>query len=222
MITLPLLFIAALYAALLIWVGRKLKTWPTRIVVLLVLLSPVIYGVGSYQYVHYRHEQDCAREGGLKVLIQPEKADRIRLDADHFDEAHARGLLYRHSPDLVMVEAWDGNYTAKGKTGYFAYAPDVATTALTNKERKYIKTPLVEPTEGLYVLSESSPLVDEVKTTTWTLSRNGQVYATWTMFYHFWSRNSAMNIGWQCFGPGSSEWKEKLSPFDALTALILK
>lgn len=219
MITIPLLFIAALFVVLLVWVGRKLQTWPTRIALLLVLLSPVIYAVGSYQYVHYRHEQDCAREGGLKVLIQPEKVDRIRLVTDSNGEYSAEFLLQRLYPRLLVVEAWDGHYTGKGKkTGYFAYTLDPATTSLPQKDWKLIKTPLAAPTEGLYVLSESSQLVNEIEKTTTTLSRNDESIATWTMFDHYWSRNSLMNIDWRCYYPG----KTTKSPDWTLSELILK
>lgn len=221
MITLPLLFIAALYAALLIWVGRKLKTWPTCIAVLLVLLSPVIYGVGSYQYVHYQHEQDCAREGGLKVRIQPEKADRIRVGgADYYGgDYEANFLLRNFYPKLLVVEAWDGKFAGNGqKTGYFAYTPDPATTPLPKKDWKFIKTPLAAPTEGLYVLDRTEQLVNEIEKTTWSLSRNQQTYVTWTMFYHFWSRNGAMNIGWRCSYPDERTKDSQLT----LLELILK
>ncbi len=222
MITMILLPIVALYVALLIWAIRKLKTWAGRSAVLLLLLSPVIYMVGSYQYVHYRHDQDCSREGGLKVFIQPEGSDRVRLDADHYDESYARGLLRRHSMSLVLVEAWDGHYNGQGqKTGYFAYVLDPATLALPNKDWKFIKTPIAPPNSDLYVISESARIESNLDTTTWKLSRNGRVFATWTMLYHYWSKNGAVNIGWQCFGPSSSDWK-KSGPIDTLTALLFK
>jgi hypothetical protein len=156
MITIPLLILATLYFVLLVWVGYKLKSWPTRIAVLLVMLSPFIYWVGSYQYVQYEHKQACAREGGLKVFIPPEKADRIRLDADTYGSG-AEGLLHKFSPKLAVVEAWDGKYNGQGKkTGYFAYSPDPTTTALPKKDWKFNKVPLPEPTAGLYVLKGGS------------------------------------------------------------------
>lgn len=201
MITLPLLLIAALYLALVVWIVRKFDTWLARIVVVLVLLSPVIYWVGGYQYVHYRHELDCAREGGLKVIIQPEKVDRVQLDADSFGAAgYAEFLLRAYAPELAVVEAWDGEYTGKGKkTGYFAYTIDPATASLPKKNWRFIKTPLAAPTDGLYVISKTSEWTDEISKTQTALSRNGKVYASWSEFYHYWSRNGVMNIGWQCF-----------------------
>lgn len=203
MITMILLPILALYIALLIWAGRKIKRWPGRIAGLLVLLSPVIYWIGSYQYVQYRHEQDCAREGGLRVFIQPEKTDRIRLDMNSYGaDDHAEFLLKNLYPKLVVVEAWDGKSTGDGRSGYFSYSIDAVTVALPKKDWKYIKKPLAEPTVGLYVLSESSQFKNEIEKTTTVLSRNGNTVASWTKFYHYWSRNGAMNIGWRCFYSG--------------------
>lgn len=220
MITMPLMVIAILYLVLLVWVGYKLKSWPTRIAVLLLMLSPFIYWVGSYQYIQYEHKQACAREGGLKVFIEPEKADRVRLDMDSLGGAdRAEFLLEKVSPKLAAVEAWDGNYNGKGqKTGYFTFSLDPATTTLPPKAWKFVKTPLVAPAADLYVLSESTSLTDAIEKTTTTLSRNGQQIATWTKFYHYWSRNGAMNIGWRCF---YSE-KQTKDPTWTLSELILK
>ena len=222
MIVIPLLILATLYLALLIWVGYKLKSWPVRIAVLLVMLSPFIYWVGSYQYVKYEHEAACARDGGLKVLIRPEKADRIQLNAETYSESTAKYLLDHYSPQLVSVEAWDREYNGKGqKTGYFEYSPDPATTALPKKDRKFNKVPLSVPTAGLYVLSETATVESNLTTTTWKLERNGQLYAKWTMLHHYWSRNGGMPIGWQCFKAGSPEGAGRY-PDRALTELILK
>lgn len=220
MITIPLMVIAILYFVLLVWVGFKLKRWPTRISVLVVMLSPLIYWVGSYQYIHYEHKQACAREGGLKVFIPPEKADRIRLDMDSLGGAdRAEFLLEKLHPKLTTVEAWDRKYNGKGqKTGYYAFSLDPATTALPKKDWKFVKTPLDAPTAGLYVLSESTSLTDVIEKTTTTLSRNSQQIATWTKFYHYWSRNGAMNIGWRCF---YSE-KQIKDPTWTLSELILR
>lgn len=230
MIVIPLFILATLYLALLIWVGYKLKSWPARITVLLVMLSPFIYWVGSYQYVKYEHKAACAREGGLKVLIQPEKADRIRLDPDSFTSGGAaQDFLRMYSPRLTVVEAWDGTYRQQSITSvqtrdYFAYSIDPTATEAEKKDWKFNrfnKAPLVEPTPGLYVLSETAKIEDNVTTTTSKLVRNGQVYATWTKLHHYWTRNPGMPIGWQCFMAHSPESYGQY-PQRVLTELILK
>jgi hypothetical protein len=225
MITMPLLVFAALYMALLVWLCRKLKNWPTSIAVTLLMLSPVIYWIGTYQYVQYEHKVACERDGGLKVLIEPEKADRIQLDPDSFDEGYAKGFLRMYSPQLAVVEAWDGEYTGKGqKTGYFVYSMDPATTALEKKNwqfNKFNKVPLAEATSGTYVLRKAAKIDSDLTATRWTLERNGQVYATWTSFYHYWSKNPGMPIGWQCFHAGSPEALDK-DANQVLIELILK
>lgn len=225
MITIPLLIIAALYIALMVWVSRKFQTWPARMAVVLVMLSPVLYWVGSYQYVHYRHEQDCAREGGLKVFIQPEKADRIRIGPEGFSGVeNAEGFLKRYFPRLALVEVWDGHYDGSGtgkKIGLFSTALDPATTTLPKKDWTLIKSPLSEFTSGLYVLSvEHASEKKYIDKTITTLKRNGQLYATWTSLKHMWSNNGAVPIGWHCFESGSPEASGRY-PHRVLIELIL-
>jgi hypothetical protein len=220
MITIPLFILAALYVGLLVWLCRKQKNWSARIALSLLMLSPAIYWVGTYQYVKYEHAQACARDGGLKVLIQPEKADRIQLDPD--SGWSAQDLLFQYSPQLAIVEALDGEYNGKGKkSGYFAYSIDPATTALEKKNWKFNKVPLAVPTAGLYVLSKTAKIDSDLTTTTWKLERNGQLNAKWTMLEHYWSKNPGMPIGWQCFTSHSPESYDQF-PHRVLTELILK
>lgn len=230
MITIPLMILATLYLVLLVWVSHKLKSWSVRIAVLLAMLSPFIYWVGSYQYAKYEHKQACAREGGLRVLIQPEKADRIRLNPNSFSSGGAaQDFLRRYSPRLTVVEAWDGNYKELTQTraqtkDYYAYSIDPTASALEKKDWKFnrfTKVPLAEPTVGLYVLSKTAKIESDLTTTAWVLERNGQVYSTWTSFYHYWSRNGGMPIGWQCFQAGSPEAMDK-DANQVLIELILK
>ncbi|MDI1338222.1 hypothetical protein [Polaromonas sp.] len=230
MITIPLFILTALYVVFGVWLCKKLKSWPARIAVALLMVSPAIYWVGTYQYVKYQHKAACARDGGLKVLIQPEKADRIRLDANSFSaESSAHDFLRSYSPRLAEVEAWNGTYKDLTQTraqtkDYYAYSIDPAATALEKKDwkfNKFNKVLLGKPTPGLYVLSRTDKIESDVDTTTWKLERNGQLYATWTSFYHYWSRNGAMPIGWQCFQAGSPEALDK-DANQILTELILK
>lgn len=219
MITMILLPIAALYVVLLIWVGRKLKSWSARSIGLLFLLSPVIYMVGSYQYVHYRHKQDCAREGGLKVLVRPHKADRIRLDAESLIAGdRPEFLLHRYYPLLSSVEAWDGKYTGQGKTGYFDYSIDPATLAQPKRDWKVTEIPCANSIPHTYELSKHSLLDESKEKIIFKLSFDANPVATWTMFSHYWSRNGAMNIGWQCFYKDAQE----RGPESILVELILK
>lgn len=199
MITLILLPFAALYVVLLIMGVRQAETWPWRVVVAVVMLSPVIYMVGSYQYAHYRHEQDCALEGGLRILVQPEKADRIRLDADSLLAGdRPEFFLKRYYPLLMNMEASNGESAGKGKRLYFDYSIDPATTGRPKNEWRLIKNPLAQTTPHTYELSEHATVTNHREKVVIKLSLDGTVMATWTMFSHFWSRNGAMNIGWQC------------------------
>lgn len=226
MITIPLLILTALYVWFGVWLCKKMGSWPARIAVALLMASPALYWIGTYQYVKYEHKAACARDGGLKVLIQPEKADRIRLDPDSFSsEIYAHSFLRMYSPRLTVVEAWDGTYrqltpTSAQTRDYFAYSIDPATTALPKRDWKFIKAPLAEPTLGIYVLSQTAKIESDLTTTTWKLERNGQIHVAWTMLHHYWTRNPGMPIGWQCFEPRSPEASEK-QPDDILIQLIL-
>ena len=223
MITIPLLILTGLYLWFGVWLCKKFSSWPGRIALTVLMSSPALYWIGSYQYVKYEHEQACARDGGLKVLIQPEKVGRIRLDPD--SGWSAQDLLFQYSPRLEVVEAWDGEYDGSGtggKTGHlFAYSPDPATSVLPKRNWKFNKVPLAEFTPGLYVLTEISKIESNLTTTTLQLTRNGQVYARWTKFHHYWTRNPGMPIGWQCFTSTSPESYDQF-PHRVLTELILK
>jgi hypothetical protein len=149
------------------------------------------------------------------------------LDPDSFSSgAYAQGLLRYYSPRLAVVEAWDGEYkqltpTSAQTKDYYAYSIDPATTTLPKRDWKFVKAPLAEPTASLYMLSETAKIENNLTTTTWKLERNGQLYATWTSFYHYWSKNPGMPIGWQCFTSHSPESYEQY-PHRVLTELILK
>ena len=227
MITIPLLLVAALYLGSMYWIAKKLTTWVARIVVVLLFFSPAIYVVWTYQAIKHEHQAACAREGGLKVFIQPEKVDRVQLAMESFNKRDATGLLREFSPRLSMVEAWDGNFNGKGKrTGYFSYTLDPATTALPKKDWKFAEVPLSQPTEGMYVLSRSDQSDvgpdgggHRYKTID-SLKRDGKLYASWTMLQYFWSHNPGLPIGWTCFAVGSTEGGGKL-PHWALTDVVL-
>ncbi len=224
MITIPLLILTGFYIWFGVWLSKAFSDRSSRIIVGLVMASPAIYGIGSYQYVKYEHKAACERDGGLRVLIQPEKADRIQLDPNSSSGSRdARGFLVRYFPKLALVDAWDGEYDGKGqKSGYFSYSIDPETTALPKSDWKLIKSPLVEPTGGLYRMSVTDVTDRDLTTSTWKLERNGQLYAKWTMLQHYWIRILGADlVSWQCFGPGSPEWVKKYPP-SALIELILK
>lgn len=226
MITIPLFILTALYVWFGAWLCKKPESWPARMALALLMVSPAIYWIGTYQYVKYEHKAACAREGGLKVLIQPEKVDRIRLDANSFRaESDAHDFLRIYSPRLAVVEAWNGTYKDLAQTttqtkDYYAYSIDPATTALPKKDWKFDKVLLGEPTSGVYVLSGAAKIEGNLDTTTWKLERNEQLYAAWTMLHHYWSRNPGMPIGWQCFSPSSPEALGK-QPNHILIQLVL-
>ena len=123
----------------------------------------------------------------------------------------------------MLIEASDGNFDGQGnRNGYFSYTVNPVTAAMPIRDRKFTESPLQQPTPGLYEIAESYRRIDGRRSvTTWTLSQDGKLYASWTMLQYFWSANGGINIGWTCFAPGSPEAGGKL-PHRALAELILK
>ncbi len=227
MITIPLLILTGFYIWFGVWLSKAFSDRSSRIIVGLVMASPAIYMIGSYQYVKYEHKAACERDGGLRVFIQPEKADRIRLDPNSFSSGgYAEDFLRTYSPRLKVVEAWDGEYRGMPQTrDHFSYSIDPAISALEKKDwkfNKFNKVQLAEPTADLYVLSKTYKSEDDVAIQTWELERNRQLYAKWTMFQHYWIKIlGARLVSWQCFAPSSPEASGK-QPNHVIIQLILQ
>jgi hypothetical protein len=229
MMGLTLWALMGLYLWLFLLVGSKNKTWRGRFIWWGVMLIPLAYWLWDYPVIKYQHEQACKQDGGLRVLIQPEKSDRIQLDSGKpyeskngswyknykkYDESDARYLLEKFYPRLQIVEVREDNGPDRGK--YFAYSVDPSSTGMGAKDYKYLKTPLLMPTPGLYVLTgetrkiSSSRSKDQV-----SLIRNGQLYAKWTSYHAMWNSSGVLPHGWQCHLP-------KQTPNLYLVKLILK
>ena len=222
MIGLTLWLLMGLYVSLFILAGKKSKTWKGRFIGWLLLLAPVAIYMWDYPVVYYQHQRDCKAEGGLRVLIQPEKADRVQLDGDSYNEGSAHFFLYGYSPKVVLVEATESLHGQKS-TGYFAYTLDPQSVSGGRKlDYKFKKTPLTEPSGGLYVLSKHYEADDSLRREKreWWLTRNGVLYAKWTAFRHYWNKIHYSDgvPEWRCH----DEVRPGRIPEEVLIELLLK
>lgn len=122
MIALTLLLLLGLYLGLFVLVGIKAKSWTPRVLLWLVLLSPVIALTWDMPVGYYRYKTLCAAEGGLRVYEPyPPQAKVLRLDAAHFFESDARGLLGDY-PTLEAIETSDERFSGARPRAYARYA----------------------------------------------------------------------------------------------------
>lgn len=109
MIGLGIWVLLGLYIGLLVLVWKKVKDLPARIVVIVILLSPVIWVVGESSVGYHKFKQACEAEAGLKVHIEnPPPATRLRLEGTAFGGISANYLLERY-PSLQQIESADDN-----------------------------------------------------------------------------------------------------------------
>lgn len=224
MIALTLLILTGVYLGLFVLAGAKAETWSQRLMWWALLSMPVVFRYWDYPIVYYQHQRACQEEGGLRVHIQPEKSDRLRLDGDSFYEGSAKSILWKFWPRLTVVEATE-DYHSQERTGYFTYTVDPTSTGAAKKDWKFIKSRVSASSTDLYVLTESDENNGKRKyKTVWRLTRNGQLYASWTSLNYVWALGLfAQPVGWRCFSPGDPvDGASGKYPHEELVKLILK
>lgn len=237
--------LAALHPVAFLVIARKCNTWKLRFILWALLPLPAIWYCWDYFAIKNEHEQMCAAEGGLKVLIQPEKVDRVRLLGVELRDA-SRSLQSDFYPRLQAVEALAGKYDGTDGRGQ----PYVEYSSVPNP-RAGERLPHPPWKEPKFVVSEArviehlDPLVYEISvrevhtpyrsTVTETLlSKQGKVYAKYSEIVHWWAGIQYPDAvpTWRCPGmrnrPPTDEPnapKEKwdyVPPYNQLTELLLK
>ena len=157
-------------------------------------LAAIWYCLPYYQ-IKNEHAKMCAAVGGLKVLIQPEKVDRVRLVGDT-DQSSPKGILETYYPQVKVVEAKTETRWPSGQRMdyYDAYSampnPNEGQQEKgKNQEGKFSfaisKVEILDPT-----MFEISKLESEIPNGTKTeliLSKSGKVYAKHTELVHWWT-----------------------------------
>lgn len=216
---------------LMFWVGfKKDATWKSRLKGWGLLLLPVAIYMWDYPVVYYQHVRDCKSEGGLRIFIQPVKAEHVQFNTGPYDESTAHSKLHKFYPHLKLVET-TGNTRDKAKNpnGYFSYSLSYSggasdRSANWQEDWKFNKTPLLSPSKGVYVISqhkEDSQSGNRRTKYEWTLTRNDQLYAKVTNYIHRWTgvRYPDAVPFWSCWDRYSEEYAY---PEEDLIKLILK
>lgn len=214
------------------------KSWKSRVIgcALLILPIPIYMLATGYFTAYYRHVRDCKTDGGLRVLIQPEKVEEVQFDGKFYGESTAQYNLYTFHPHLKLVEAavevsaHTGNY----KDSYYEYSTYSVATAGAKSSRwlnewEFTKTKLPKASENMYVISqhrEDSSTKNTVTKYQWTLNRNDKLYAKITDYIHIWGGIQYPDAKplWSCSDVDSAEYASSVyaNPEENLLRLILK
>ena len=233
--------LAALHPVAFLVIAWKCNTWKLRFILWALLPLPAIWYCWDYYAIKNEHAQMCAAEGGLKVLIQPEKVDRVRI-IGQISEFSPQDMLERFYPQVKVVEALTEQrdpITGRPLDYYEAY-----TTAPNPKAGQWIKG---SPQEGkflfpstrlevldptLYELSKQESKIAHGSKTELILSKGGKNYARHTTIVHWWTGIQYPDAlpTWRCNGasrpkdhpnlPQELWWAYAPSPIDQMPALI--
>lgn len=188
--------LAALHPLAFIAIGAMSNSWKMRLLLWALLPLPAIVYCWDYFVIKHEHEQMCTTEGGLKVLIQPEKVDRVRL-VGNIVGLSAQGILEHYYPHVKFVEALTAERDSTGKSlhEYDAY------TAEPNpkKDLPWVKGflqegPLIFPASrvkfldpAIYEISVHESTIPHGTLEEVRLSKGGKIYAKHTTFVHWWT-----------------------------------
>lgn len=239
--------LAALHPVAFIAIGIASKTWKTRLWLWGLLPIPAVLYCWNYFVIKHEHEQMCAAEGGLRVVMQPEKADRIRLVGDSFKTLDSHALLEMYFPRLQLVESksgeWDSRTNSK-EEGYFAFTvtpnPRAGQQSMTHaavKEGRYVfhESKVEAPDASIYEIHVHESDIAHGTSKETRLSKSGKVYAKYTELVHWWTGIQYPDAlpTWRCPAQTRSppkddpnapqdKWHYPPSPKKALVELILK
>lgn len=170
-------------------------SWTQRLVLFALLGVPAAWYCWPYFAIQSEHEQMCAAEGGLRVLIQPEKVDRVRFVGSTFGHSPA-ATLEKYQPRVKVVEALTEYRGTDGKPlpYYVAYTAEPNPKAGqwvkgSNQEGKFVfpTTRLESLDPAIFeVATQESPIPHGRKTEV-TLSKGGKVYARHIDLVHWWN-----------------------------------
>lgn len=201
MIALTLIAITVLYIAAFVLVGIKTRTWKRRAIGWGVLAIPLVLWLWDLPIIKVNHYLACKREGGLKVYIQPEKTDRVRLDGDqqlfNYDDVDAKYVLQKFYPMVKFVEAKETS--GINKEQYFEYTVDSRSLSKGRNDYTLIKKALVNEDKHVYILTKRYQKKTHLTKKQVALFRDGNLYATWTTVTSSWNSSGFIRHGWQCY-----------------------
>lgn len=225
--------LAALHPVAFLVIALKCNTWKLRFILWALLPLPAIWYCWDYYAIKNEHAQMCAAEGGLKVFIQPEKADRVRFVGVGFrNQGAAKGTLRRHYPSIQVSESLAGEYDGTDGAGQ----PYVAYTLVSNPKAGlpmdidpwkepaliYSQTPIGALDRAIYEINQLETKVPHGTSKVTTLSRDGKAYAKYTELVHWWTGIQYPDAlpTWRC--PDQRSPDAEVLPYEPLVKLILK
>lgn len=226
------LILAALHPVVFIFIGLRSKTWGLRLVLWALLSIPAILYCWPYYQIKSEHARMCADVGGLRVLIPPEKVDRVRLVGDRYNSTDSKALLWQFFPQLQLVESNSGKRASDGKEikDYFSYTAVVNPRAGLPMDKDSRKKPklifseanvhTLDPTVFEISVHESDIPHGTIKET--RLGRSGTTYAKYTELVHWWTGIHYPDAlpTWRC--PDQRQPDAVILPYEPLAKLILK
>ena len=188
--------LASLHPVVFVLIARVDITWTRRILLWMAMLIPGTLYCWDYFAIKKEHERMCAAESGLRVYIQPEKMDRVRVVGDVY-EFSPKSLLDRYYPKLKIVEALTEKKdpsTGRPLQYYEAYTaePNPKAGEWINgspQEGKYLyrSTRLDEIDPDMYELSKKEYEIPNGSKSELILSKNGKMYAKDVELLHGWT-----------------------------------
>lgn len=239
--------LVALHPVAFVLIARADMTRTKRVLLLIALFVPGTLYCWDYFAIQYEHEELCEAEAGLKVLIQPEKVDRVRLMGDRFrKESAPKAIFEKYYPQVTAVEALQTKEV--GRDGrplpyYVIYtaAPNPKAGQWEKGSRQEGKlifaTARVDALDpAVYEISEQEVQISHGIKTEMTLSKGGKVYAKHTTFVHWWTGIQYPDAvpTWRCPDTNKKsppkdepnapyrEWTYPPFAFDVLRELIFK
>jgi hypothetical protein len=188
--------LAAFHPIAFVLIGVHSKNWPRRLLLWAMLPLPAIWYCWDYFETKRQHAQMCSEIAGMRILVQPERVDRVRLIGRGF--AHgAAGILETYYPRANIVEAVTEQRDDKGVPldSYVSYTampnPNMGspTDKYPTKEPKalFTVTKIESLTAGVFEVSEQeSNIANGIKTET-CLVKDGRLYAIHTTLVHWWT-----------------------------------
>ncbi len=225
--------LAALHPVAFIAIGIASKTWKTRLWLWALLPIPAVLYCWNYFVIKHEHEHMCAAEGGLRVVMQPEKADRIRLVGNNYDRGDAKTLISLYFPALQVVESMSVESSGNGKEvrNYVAItaapnprAGQQSMTHAADKEGPYT-FPESRGTSwdaSIYEIREYEASIPHGTRKETRLSKGGELFAKYTEIVHWWTGIQYPDAlpTWRC--PDQRRPDTPILHYEPLVKLILK
>jgi len=204
--------VAFSYPFMYLWVGYKAAKWPHRIVLWTLISVPPMLYAWPYFAIKREHERMCEAEGGMKVLVQPGKADRVRVTLENWrGKETAESFFQNYFPQAMGIEMRTKRRGADGKllSQYDAFTAkpnpggdEQERVGSRKKQGSFLLT--VEEVEkvnpNVFEISSKVFVGKNYLRTDTYLTRDGKLYARHTEFVHSWRgiQYPDSNPHWRC------------------------